>query len=206
MVPQDMSELLAGIGPASSTIKRLDSFFTQLNAGPEAPHAWLGNEPSFSAPYAYLWLNAPWRSEEIVRQALTSLFTPQPGGLPGNDDLGAVSSWYVWNALGLYPAIPGTAGVAIVTPLFPSATITLANGAKLQIRAADASPTNGYVQALRLNGVGYDASWLPLAQVAGGGTLAFRLGARPSTWATGPESAPPSFTTSTTSAPAPRNH
>ena len=205
MVPQDMSELLAGIGPASSTIQRLDGFFTQLNAGPTAPYAWLGNEPSFSAPYAFLWLGAPWRSEEVVRRALTSLFTPQPGGLPGNDDLGAMSSWYVWNALGLYPVIPGVSGVAIVSPLFPSATITLASGATLQVRAAHATPTNRYVQALKLNGASYDASRLPLAQVADGGTLDFTLGASPSTWATAPGAAPPSFTTSTASAPATRN-
>jgi predicted alpha-1,2-mannosidase len=205
LVPQDMSELLAGIGPVNRTIQRLDSFFQQLNAGPDAPHPWLGNEPSLSTPYAYLWLNEPWRSEAVVRRALTSLFTAQPGGLPGNDDLGAISSWYVWNALGLYPVIPGVAGTAIVTPLFPSATITLANGARLQIRAAGAGPNDRYVQALTLDGVVHDASWLPLAQVAGGGTLDFTLGPRPSTWATGPDSTPPSFTTSMAFAPAPRS-
>jgi predicted alpha-1,2-mannosidase len=197
MVPQDMSELLAGIGPVSSTVQRLDQFFAQLNAGPDAPHAWLGNEPSFSAPYAYLWLGAPSHTEAVVRQALSSLFTPQPNGLPGNDDLGAMSSWYVWNALGLYPVIPGVPGLAIVSPLFPSATIMLANGATLQIRAANAVGADPYVQALELNGASYDASWLPLAQVAGGATLDFTLGAGPSDWATGPASAPPSFTTST---------
>ena len=197
MVPQDMGGLLAAIGSRNAARERLDSFFAQLNAGPAAPHAWLGNEPSFFAPYAYLWLGAPARSAAVVHRALTNLFTPVPGGLPGNDDLGAISAWYVWSALGLYPAIPAVAGLALVSPLFPSATITLANGSKLQINAPRATGGDLYVRSLDLNGSRYGASWLPLARIARGGHLVFTLGAAPSGWATGRAGIPPSFAAGT---------
>ncbi len=201
MVPQDMGELLAGMGPPSRTVQWLNGFFKELNAGPAAPYAWLGNEPSFSAPYAFLWLAEPWRSEEVVHRALASLFSSQPSGLPGNDDLGAMSSWYVWNALGLYPAIPGVAGLVVGSPLFPAASVTLPSGAQLQILAPNASPANSYVQALEVNGAVDDSSWLPIGQVAAGGTLDFTLGTSPSMWATAAGSAPPSFGTSPASSP-----
>ena len=50
---------------------------------------------------------------------------------PGNDDLGALSSWYVWAALGLFPLTPGAANLALASPLFPAVTITLPDGQHL---------------------------------------------------------------------------
>jgi predicted alpha-1,2-mannosidase len=188
LVPQDMGGLLAAIRPGVAR-QRLDRFFARLNAGPSAPYAWLGNEPSVLAPFAYLWLGVPWRTEQVVHTALTTLFTAKPDGLPGNDDLGGLSSWYVWSALGLYPAIPGVGGLATFAPLFPHATITLGNGQTLAL-----SRTSGrYVRALTLNGSAWGSSWLPLSAIANGGTLAFTMGPSPSGWATSLTSTPPSF-------------
>ena len=78
---------------------------------------------------------APWRTQAVVRRAVTTLFRPLPAGLPGDDDLGALSSWYVWSALGLYPAIPGVGGLAVASPLFPSVTIASGLG-RLRARRA----------------------------------------------------------------------
>jgi predicted alpha-1,2-mannosidase len=188
LVPQNMGGLLAALGPPGSARQRLDRFFARLNAGPTAPNAWLGNEPSFFIPYAYLWLGQPWRSEDVVHRALTTLFTTQPSGLPGNDDLGALSAWYVWSALGVYPVIPGVPGFAVVAPLFPHATVELPSGATLHL---DAAGGGRYVRSLTLDGSAFPASWLPLAQVAGGARLRFTLGPTPSSWGT--TSTPPSF-------------
>ena len=191
MVPQDMGDLLAAMGPATAR-RRLDGFFSELNAGQDTPHAWLGNEPSFLSPFAYLWLGVPWRTESVVQRALTTLFAPTPGGLPGNDDLGAMSSWYVWGALGLYPAIPGVPGLAIMKPLFPRASITLGHGATLAISTSATTHARN-IRSLALNGKAYDSSWLPLSAIADGGTLYFTLGSTPSAWATSQASLPPSF-------------
>lgn len=191
MVPQDMGGLLAALGSPAAARTRLDRFFTRLNAGPTRPYAWLGNEPSLLAPYAYLWLGLPARSEAVVHRALTTLFAAQPDGLPGNDDLGALSAWYVWNALGLYPAIPGVPGLAVGAPLFPHAAVTLPGGATLRIDAG--GPPGGFVRSLRLDGASFDASWLPLARILAGGSLRFTLGSTAGGWATAPASRPPSF-------------
>jgi predicted alpha-1,2-mannosidase len=189
LVPQDMGGLLAALGGRAAARARLDAFFARLNAGPGSAHAWLGNEPSLLAPYAYLWLGAPWRSAAVVHRALTTLFAARPDGLPGNDDLGALSAWYVWSALGLYPAIPGVPGLAVVAPLFPHAVVTLPGGDVLRIDAG----AGRYVRSLRLDGRPLAASWLPLGTILRGGRLAFALGARPGAWATGAGSLPPSF-------------
>lgn len=195
MVPQDTHGLLAALGSPSLARRRLDAFFARLNAGPNAPHAWLGNEPSLGAPYTYLWLGMPARSEAVVHRALTTLFTAAPGGLPGNDDLGTLSAWYVWSSLGLYPAIPGVAGLALVAPLFPEATITLGDGRTLDLRSSGAGPGDGvgYIRSLRLDGRPYPSTWLPLARVAGGGTLEYARGSRPSAWGSAAVARPPSF-------------
>jgi predicted alpha-1,2-mannosidase len=196
MVPHDLGTLLTAMGPRARVLRKLDRFFARLNAGPARPYAWLGNEPSFVAPWAYLWLAAPWRTQAVVRRGVNDLFRADPAGLPGNDDLGALSSWYVWSALGLYPAIPGAEGLAVGSPLFPSATISLPNGRRLRIEAPAASASTPYVRSLRLNGSAYASTWLPLARLTGGATLRFDLAAVPDRrWATGPGATPPTLGT-----------
>jgi predicted alpha-1,2-mannosidase len=188
LVPQDFRDLLAAMGPRSAVVSRLDAFFSELNAGPTAPHAWLGNEPSFFAPFAYVWLGAPARTQAVVRRALTTLFSTLPDGLPGNDDLGATSAWYVLGALGLYPAIPGVAGFAVTTPLFPHVTVELAGGRSLELTTRG---SGGYVRSLTLDGRPWRSTWLPLSALGRRSRLVFTLSRTPTTW--GAAAPPPSF-------------
>ena len=155
--------------------------------------AWLGNEPSFGTPWLYNWLGAPWRTQAVVRRAVNTLFRPLPAGLPGDDDLGALSAWYVWSALGLYPAIPGVGGLAIASPLFPSVTIVTGFG-RLRIEAPGAAAGRPYVHELTLDGRPYERTWLPVSALRGTRTLRFELGSAPDrSWATGRAARPPSF-------------
>jgi predicted alpha-1,2-mannosidase len=117
--PQDLRDLIAAMGGDTIVQQRLDAFFTHLNAGPAAPYAWMGNEPSILVPWVYTWAGAPWKTQAVVRRIMTQLYDPGPGGLDGNDDLGTMSAWYVWAALGLYPAVPGTGILVLHGPLFP---------------------------------------------------------------------------------------
>ena len=121
-VPYDVGGVVRAIGPAAAK-SRLDAMLSRLNTDRYAPYAWLGNEPSFGMPWLYLWLQSPAKTQSTVRRATTTLFRPTPAGLPGDDDLGAMSAWYVWSSLGLYPAIPGVGGLAIGSPTFDLATI-----------------------------------------------------------------------------------
>jgi len=185
--------LVDALGGRARVRSRLDRFFGQLNAQERRPYAWLGNEPGFGDPWLYLWAGAPWRTQTVVRRAQRSLFTARPAGLPGDDDLGALSSWYVWSALGLYPAIPGVGGFVLGSPLFPHATIRWGGGT-LRISAPRAAVDAPYVRGLRLDGKGYARTWLSLVALHGRHELAFDLERTPQrSWGTAPASAPPSF-------------
>jgi hypothetical protein len=117
---------------------------TEYNEGSRSRYAFLGNEPGFSTPWVYDATGAPWRTQQLVRRIQRSLFSAQPGGLPGNDDLGAMSAWYVWASLGLYPEITGRSELAVNTPLFPDVTITRGTGQRITISAPGA-PDTGYL-------------------------------------------------------------
>ena len=106
------------IGGDSAAVSRLNSFFTQLNAGNDAPYDWVGNEVTMVVPWEYDYVGAPWKTQQVVREVQDQLYTDAPGGLAGNDDLGAMSSWYVWSAIGGDPEMPGSADVALGSPLF----------------------------------------------------------------------------------------
>ena len=194
MIPHNMRALFERIGGNEVVIRRLDDFFTELNAGPNLPYFFIGNEPVFPVPWAYNYAGQPWKTQAVARRALLELFTNDPGGIPGNDDLGATSSWIVFAAIGSYPIIPGVGGFALNSPLFPDIKIRLKGGRQLHIVGRGASAATPYVQGLWLNGRPYDSTWLPYERITRGATLRFELGGTPNMkWATAPTAAPPSF-------------
>ena len=129
-----------------------------------------------------------------VRQVLNTLWKDAPDGIPGNDDLGAMSSWYVWAAMGLYPGIPGRSELFIAAPLFPRIVVHRANGRTIAIDAPGAASQMAYVRALRVNDRDSARAWLPDSFVRNGGTLRFTLSATPVPgWGAAAADAPPSF-------------
>src|SRR5947209_6670709 len=154
MIPQNIQGLITGLGGNAATISRLDTFFQYLQAGPDLPYEWAGNEPVFGAPWIYDYAGAPYKTQAIVHKLLDSVYSDAPGGEPGNDDLGAMSSWYVWSSLGLYPETPGAPVLDLGAPIFPRAQI-----GRLTISAPGAS-TSSYVQSLTVNGRPWSAAWL----------------------------------------------
>jgi predicted alpha-1,2-mannosidase len=185
--------LIEDLGGNEAAVKRLDTFFTKTNDGLKTEYAYMGNEPCEETPWVYDFAAAPWRTQEVVRRIQTELFTTQPSGLPGNDDAGSLSSWYVFSALGLYPEIPGVAGFTVGSPIFPKAAIHLENGRTIEISGQNASATTPYVQTLLVNGKPYESPWIPWNLLSEGGTLSFALGDKPSKWGSDPTKAPPSF-------------
>jgi putative alpha-1,2-mannosidase len=175
-------------------VARLDAFFAPLGTGAPATTApWLHNQPSSNSPWLYNWLGRPYRTQQVVRRAITEVFAPTPAGLPGNDDLGHLASWYVFGALGFNPTVPGTDILALGSPLFPKATIHLPRG-DIRIIAPDATPGAPYVHGLTVNGRDWDRPWLRLADVARGGTIRVDLDTAPDpSWGRAPTAAPPSF-------------
>ncbi|HEY1902258.1 MAG TPA: GH92 family glycosyl hydrolase [Terracidiphilus sp.] len=176
MVPFDYPALFAAIGGDAKVTPRLDRFFLKLRCWGE-PCYNIENEPDFVVPYAYVFAGQPWKTQEVVTRIAKEVFKTTPEGIPGNDDLGATSGVYVWDALGLYPAVPGVGGLVIGTPMFEKATLHL-DGDRTLVISRQGSGI--YVQKATLDGAAYTNSWLPIAKLRSGTTqLDFTMGEAP---------------------------
>ena len=124
-IPHDVPRLVELCGGKEAFIKRLHTFFANK-------HYNVANEPSFMTPYLYHWVDRPDLSVARIRQIVNDNYNDTPLGLPGNDDSGAMSSWLVFNMMGLYP-VAGQNLYLVGSPLIPEYTIHLENGKKLQV-------------------------------------------------------------------------
>jgi putative alpha-1,2-mannosidase len=121
-------------------------------------------------------------------------YTDGPLGIPGDDDGGATSSWYVLSAIGFYPVCPGSPVYEIGSPIFAKTVIQLGGGKQFTIVANHVSAQNKYIQSAELNGKPLNRPWFRHAEIAGGGVLILEMGNRPNTsWGSAPEDAPPSM-------------
>lgn len=153
-----------------------------------------GNEPSFHIPYLYDFSGQPWKTQRRVRQLMDVWYGDGPLGIPGDDDGGETSSWYVLSALGFYPVCPGSPVYEIGSPIFSKTVIRLGPGKLFTILADHVSARNKYIQSAELNGKPLDRAWFPHSAIANGGTLVLEMGDRPNTkWGSRPEDAPPSM-------------
>ena len=194
-VPHNVAGLVTALGGRTAVGDRLDRFTKELNAGPKEPHLWAGNEPGFGVPWLYNYIGQPWKTEHTVDR-VRGLFGPTPDGEPGNDDLGALSSWYVWAALGLYPSTPATPILTVAAPLFDRVVIALPGGKFIRMSAPGASGPHHprYISGLSIDDQATDHTWIPESIIRSGGELKFSLAAYPNkVWGTAESSAPPSF-------------
>ena len=174
-VPHDVSGLIRRLGGKGRCVAWLDRLFDthQYNQG---------NEPDILAPFLYIHAGRPDRTDERVRAIMALEYRAGRGGLPGNDDAGTLSAWYVWAAIGLFPSA-GQPFYYIGSPVFSRSVISLEGGKTFTIEALLTSASNLYVQSAELNGSPLDRAWLTSSEVARGGTLLLRMGPRPSRWA-----------------------
>ncbi|HEX7339961.1 MAG TPA: GH92 family glycosyl hydrolase [Rhodanobacteraceae bacterium] len=193
MVPQDLPGLIAAMGGDKTATARLDKYFQQLNVGPDKPYYWAGNEMCLDEPWIYNYTGQPWKTQAVVHRIIDTLYADAPGGEPGNDDLGAMSSWLVFADLGLYPETPGAPLLVVGAPVFPHATLHLGDGHTVTITAPHAS-MHGFVQSLQLDGRRWDKSWLPVSRLLGQASstrLDFVIGSQPNkAWGAAPADRP----------------
>jgi predicted alpha-1,2-mannosidase len=198
MVPFDPAGLFEALGGREKAMAEIDRFFRDSDgnwavtkAGPL--HSELDNEPSVGSPWLYDFAGAPWKTQAVAREAMRRIWTNSPHGISGNDDLGEMSSWYVWAAMGLYPLYPGRADLVIGSPLFPDIRIDRP-GAPIHIVADGAAADAPYVHALSVNGRATSRPWLDEGFVRRGGELRFSLSSTPDEgWGAAPQDAPPSY-------------
>ncbi len=191
MIPYDYPALFQAMGGEAQVQPRLDKFFSKLRCWGE-PCFNMENEPDFVTPYAYVFAGMPWKSQDVIARIAKATFTTKPDGLPGNDDLGATSGVYVWNALGFYPAVPGVGGVVLGAPMFDKATLRFSGNRTLVVSREGKGV---YVQSVTLDGAPYPNSWLPVAKLHTGATqLHFTMSEQPDKErGAGEADRPPSF-------------
>ena len=196
MVPFNYKGLADALGGQDAATKRLDQFFKKLDAGfdnPDGWMAWLGNEPCLETPWIYDFWGAPYKTQAIVRRAMMELYSSAPVGYPGNDDLGEMSSWYVFGALGMYPELPGSSILVTGSPLFPKAVVHLQNS-DITIIGTGAAADAPYVQNLTINGKTWEKPWFRFADICHNGKLVYDLSSTPAqNWGSAADDAPPSY-------------
>jgi len=195
-VPHSMRRMIEMMGGREVAVARLDELTADLATGYayESQHYEAGNEPCFGIMPVYNWLQQPWKAQEKVRKVMLTCFRNAPDGIPGDDDSGAMSAWYVFMALGLYPEIPGIGGVTVLSPLFPEAELRLPNGRTITIKAKNASRDFKYIQSMELNGKRCARLWLTVEELQRGASLRYVMGDAPNlNWATAITDMPPSF-------------
>ncbi len=170
--PHDVPGLIDFMGGPQELEKQLDYFFAN-------EFYYVGDEFSMHSPYLYNYTGSPWKTQQTIRKLVKENFTNGLGGLPGNEDCGQLSAWYIFGVLGFYPVCPGTLIYQIGSPAFDKATINLPDGKTFVIEARNNSSGNVYIQSASLNGEPYSRCWLHHDDIMSGGTLVFEMGPEP---------------------------
>jgi predicted alpha-1,2-mannosidase len=188
-VPQDVAGLVAAHGGADKLLAKLDQVFDAKVDPKIFEHmeditgliGWYahGNEPSHHVAYLYAYAGQPWRTQARLKQVMDTQYKPTPDGLAGNDDLGQMSAWYVFTALGFYPVAPGSNQYILGRPFLPRATLNLPNGKRFTVVADGLDDAHAYVGNVSLNGQPLQRTFLRHEEILAGGELRFTMQAEP---------------------------
>lgn len=200
-VPHDIQRLIDLFGGDAPFIAKLDALFTApsyvYDARPDVTgmvgQDAQGNEPSNHHPYLFSFAGAPWKTQYWVRK-VAPLSNNTPAGIPGNDDCGQLSSWFVFAALGFYPVNAATGVYVIGSPLVNRATLqNTAAGTRFKIVAENNSAENVYIESVQLNGRALTRSWVKHSEIVTGGELRFLMSSSPNKeWGSAAADRPPS--------------
>jgi predicted alpha-1,2-mannosidase len=204
LAPHDSAALFDAMGGVSTAVGRLDQLFaapaevqtklTGFGTVYRAPQYAPGNEHDLQVPWMYAFAGRPDRVGDELRD-VQQVFRPTVDGMPGNDDLGGLSSWQVFSVLGFGPVVPGAPLFVVASSPFTSVSVRVGGPGSSPFKVKR-SGVGSYVQSASLNGKALDASWFGADKVRPGGSLELVMGLTPSVWGTGAGAAPPSSATS----------
>jgi predicted alpha-1,2-mannosidase len=207
-VPYDVQGLINLMGGRNPFVSKLDALFS-MSPKESGTHQYAplrskigqyvhGNEPVHHVAYLFNYAGEPWKTQKWVDEIRNKMYGIGPDGLCGNDDMGQMSAWYIFSAMGFYPVAPGQNAFAIGTPLFEEMSMNLGayfDNKTFTIKADGVSSENIYIQSATLNGESFTQSWISHEAIVKGGILIFEMGPEPNVnWGSSKEMIPPSMT------------
>lgn len=127
-----------------------------------------GNEPGHHVAYLFNRTGQPQKTQQYVTQIMKELYRNTPDGICGNEDCGQMSAWYVMSAMGFYPINPCGGEYELGMPLFPEATLRLADGKTFTVT------NNGNWKKAYLNGKRIKGTAITHKDIMQGGVLEFK--------------------------------
>ena len=190
LVPHDVEGLVECFGSKEAFVNKLDSLFLANGDMGEASSPDIsgligqyahGNEPSHHTVYLYTLVGQPWKTANRIKEILHTMYTDQPDGLSGNEDVGQMSAWYILSSFGFYQVEPAGGKFVFGYPNFDKVEIAVPAG-KFVIERENKGQQNNYIQGIVLNGTEYKKPWIEYADIMKGGELKFLMGDEPVVW------------------------
>lgn len=190
LVPHDVEGLMECFGSKEAFVNKLDSLFLANGDMGEASSPDIsgligqyahGNEPSHHTVYLYTLVGQPWKTADRIKEILHTMYTDQPDGLSGNEDVGQMSAWYILSSFGFYQVEPAGGKFVFGYPNFDKVEIAVPAG-KFVIERENKGQQNNYIQGIVLNGTEYKKPWIEYADIMKGGELKFLMGDEPVVW------------------------
>lgn len=190
LVPHDVEGLVECFGSKEVFVNKLDSLFLANGDMGEASSPDIsgligqyahGNEPSHHTVYLYTLVGQPWKTADRIKEILHTMYTDQPDGLSGNEDVGQMSAWYILSSFGFYQVEPAGGKFVFGYPNFVKVEIAVPAG-KFVIERENKGQQNNYIQGIVLNGTEYKKPWIEYADIMKGGELKFLMGDEPVVW------------------------
>lgn len=190
LVPHDVEGLVECFGSKEAFVNKLDSLFLANGDMGEASSPDIsgligqyahGNEPSHHTVYLYTLVGQPWKTADRIKEILHTMYTDQPDGLSGNEDVGQMSAWYILSSFGFYQVEPAGGKFVFGYPNFDKVEIAVPAG-KFVIERENKGLQNNYIQGIVLNGTEYKKPWIEYADIMKGGELKFLMGDEPVVW------------------------
>lgn len=190
LVPHDVEGLVECFGSKEAFVNKLDSLFLANGDMGEASSPDIsgligqyahGNEPSHHTVYLYTLVGQPWKTADRIKEILHTMYTDQPDGLSGNEDVGQMSAWYILSSFGFYQVEPAGGKFVFGYPNFDKVEIAVPAG-KFIIERENKGQQNNYIQGIVFNGTEYKKPWIEYADIMKGGELKFLMGDEPVVW------------------------
>lgn len=190
LVPHDVEGLVECFGSKEAFVNKLDSLFLANGDMGEASSPDIsgligqyahGNEPSHHTVHLYTLVGQPWKTADRIKEILHTMYTDQPDGLSGNEDVGQMSAWYILSSFGFYQVEPAGGKFVFGYPNFDKVEIAVPAG-KFVIERENKGQQNNYIQGIVFNGTEYKKPWIEYADIMKGGELKFLMGDEPVVW------------------------